>query len=522
EDNLLEDGTFDSDAWKGTPEISEEGRSGTKGVKFVSDTSNADDQQGMWPTEPQDFITVTPGQEFVVEMDARCEKVGVRHGRPVVGLLFSAPADAEEAEYTMSTYFETLDGVVVEVPEQSRLKLLPPMKNVQPETARISVSYPALRFESPEVAKAYADNCHKSGIMYIFGHFTSNIIPDLHEMGHRIMLGTHWQVGAPVDEWADFLKEHRELQAVNFKGHRIDRVFCPTWMLQEGGEVLDSLREELLEQINAAPYYGLYWDLEQAVIDPPTYCTCDRCMAAFREFADIPEDTELTPDILLEQYPEQWTDFRCHQNAEFARRMREMVKSADRPVEFSLYSGYQSQRTREHYGVDWRLMDPILDIALGGYAYNHRQIKDTVRALENTPFKGGEMWYLHYRNDARPAPKMEIWCNRLLRQYLNSGCNGCHIWRLSAMDGGSFYQTSRATAYMQQYAEYFKHEQRCDEKVQVDGVTQGNWVAFEHDGEILVVLMSFQSEPLEAAVTVGDKTFDRTIEPYGTDILLAE
>ncbi|MFO7948528.1 MAG: sugar-binding protein, partial [Armatimonadota bacterium] len=159
EENLLQDGSFDSDIWEGTPEISDEGRNGTNGVKFVSDSSNADEQQGMWPT--QETIEVTPGQEFVVEMDARCEKVGVRHGRPVVGLLFSAPADAQQAEYTMSTYFETLGGAVVEVPEQSRLKLLPPMKNVQPETARISVSYPALRFESPEVAKAYADNCQQ-------------------------------------------------------------------------------------------------------------------------------------------------------------------------------------------------------------------------------------------------------------------------------------------------------------------------------------------------------------------------
>jgi hypothetical protein len=182
---------------------------------------------------------------------------------------------------------------------------------------------------------------------------------------------------------------------MDFAGKRIPGRFCPTWLLSDDPEAADALGEIeawLLETVNREPYTGANWDLEDPVVDPPTYCTCDRCLAAFREFAKLPADTEITPEQLLAEYRDRWVDFRCGQNATMAGHLKRMFDKADRPIEFSVYSGFQSKRTKEHYGVDWAMLAPHLDWGIAGYGGNRQVIYDTVEALGDVPFMGGEMW----------------------------------------------------------------------------------------------------------------------------------
>jgi hypothetical protein len=258
------------------------------------------------------------------------------------------------------------------------------------------------------------------------------------------------------------------------------------------------------------------------VVDPPTFCICDRCIAAFRQFAHIADDAEITAQTLLRKHREAWVDFRCTQNAKMAGILRDIVHKANRPVEFSLYSGYQSTRTKEHYGVDWKLMADKLDFGIAGYGGSEESITATEQALEGTPFMGGEMWYLSHRDDGRPTPNAQTWRNRILRQYVTSGCKGCLIWWLASMDGGAFYATSEATAIIAQYEDYFAHEQRCDEEVKVEGVEAPNWAAFEKDGSLLVLLMNFASEARRASVTVDGKIHTVPLAAYGTEVLVVK
>jgi len=517
DENLLKMGTFDEPEWGSHHHLVAEGVDGTKCCKIVSTAEGADGQQALW-VDQEDVVPVTEGASYVVECDVRCEKLGAPHGKALSGLLFEAPQDMPEGDTPIFTYFEALNGAIIELPHTSTLTVLPPLKNARPKRARIAPCYYGSKFHDPQVAQAYADNCWASGMTWTYGRIGNDVASRLLDRGHQVFLSIGWEPWSTPAKTRDLLLAHPEWQALDFKGRRSTHQFCPTWMLAEGRVVLEALQEWLLETVNAEPYRGANWDLEQPVIDPPTFCVCSRCLEAFRTFAKLPADAKLDADVILKQYPKQWTDFRCAQNAEMAGHLKEILRKADRPVEFSLYSGYQSTRTKEHYGVDWELMAPHLDFAIAGYNGTRKAVRDTVRALGDVPFMGGEMWYLSDTSDARPTPRMETWRNRILRQYIDSGCRGCLIWWLPPMDGGAFYATSEATQIIATYEDFFRESQRCDEKVAVDGIEAHNWAAFEMNGRTLVLLMNFGDEGVAGRVAIGQIVEPFEIEPYGVSV----
>lgn len=522
DENLLSMGSFDEPAWGNHWILKPEGPDGSKCVRIVSTIEGADKQQALW-VDQEDVVSVEEGKEYVVELDGRCENLGSPNAKALCGLLFEAPKGLSEGELPIYTYCETLGGAVRGLPMRSTLRVLPPLKNVRPKRARISPCYYGSRFTNPEVGRAYADNCYASGITWTYGKIANDVVEHLLPRGHQVILSMGWEPWGAVSHTRELLDDNADVQALGFDGKRIGHTFCPTWMLAEGEEVLEALEEWLLGVVNSAPYSGANWDLEQPVIDPPTFCVCLRCRLAFRAFAGLPPDGPVPePESILADFPEQWTDFRCTQNAEMAGHLKAILQRADRPIEFSLYSGYESKRTKEHYGVDWALMAPHLDFAIAGYGGTPETIQATIDALDGVPFMGGEMWYLSDRDDTRPMPRMETWRNRILRQFAASGGNGCLIWYLPPMEGGAFYATSEATEIIAEYEDFFSLDQRCDEKVEVTGLKAQDWSAFEHEGNTLVMLLNFMEGEAPVAVTVGEETRDATLEPFGVEVLVFE
>jgi hypothetical protein len=282
------------------------------------------------------------------------------------------------------------------------------------------------------------------------------------------------------------------------------------------------LTEWVQASVAAEDCANVNWDLEQPVVDPPTFCTCERCMDAFRGREDVPDDAELSPEKLLDEYRDRWVDFRCRQNAKAAEILSAAIHDLDPELEFSVYSGYESKRTKEHYGVDWALMQPHIDIAIAGYGGSEGAVRATLEAMAGKPFMGGEMWYLSHRHDARPRPNMKVWCNRLLRKFVQSGCTGVLIWHLAPMEGGSFYATSEATALIAQYEDWLREELRADEKVSVEGIPVGDWAAFERDGRIMVLLLSFSDDPTAVTVTVDGEARAIDLAPHAHEVLMVE
>ncbi|MGC9319429.1 MAG: hypothetical protein ACP5KN_15455, partial [Armatimonadota bacterium] len=521
DENLLKMGTFDEPEWEPTYKIRPEGPDGSNCAKFTSTQADADRQQAIW-VDDEDVVPVEPGEQYVLEMDVKCERLVSATSKPLCGLLFAAAAEMAEGELPVLTYFQSVGGAITEVPHRSSVTVLPPLRGVRPERARITPCYYSSTLTNDEVGRAYAESCWQSGITWTYGKYANNVVSALAPRGHQVILSIGWHGWEAVgEEMRGHIEAHPDLRAIDFEGQPEQHTYCPTWFLSdEARPARELLQRWLLAQVNSDPYAGANWDLEQPVVDPPTFCTCERCTAEFRRVAGLPEDVEITPETLLADHRDAWVDFRCSQNAQMAGLLRAMLQEAERPIEFSLYSGFQSTRTKEHYGVDWGRMRPHLDLGIAGYGGSAESVAATVEALGDVPLIGGEMWYLSHRDDARPAPDMQTWRNRLLRKYVESGCHGVLIWQLASMDGGAFYATSEASAIIAEYEDWFRHEQRCDERVTVEGLPERDWAAFKRDGEVLVLLMSFADEPTEVTVTVDGDTHVRQLHAYETDVFI--
>ncbi len=519
-ENLLTMGTFDEPGW--TRSFPPEGVGGSRCFKVVGKPDQTHRQQACWVVNPEPIV-VEPGVRYVVELDAKCDRMGSVEARPFVGLLLQSDGTGTSGdEGPLRVYASALGGSLISWPRTGRVGTLPPLRDVRPRRARIAPCYYGARFSNPLVEEAFAENCYRSGITWTYGKASNGVVPHLTPRGHRVFLSIGWEPWSIPAGQREYAAAHEEVRAVDFAGKSEAHIACPTWLLSEGEAMLAEVERGLLAAVSEGGYAGANWDVEQPVVDPPTFCICPRCLAAFRAWSGLAADARLDAEAILGAHRAAWTDFRCMQNAELAGRLRAMLRKSPRPVEFSLYSGYQSQRTREHYGVDWARMAPHLDFAIAGYGGGATSIADTLAALGEVPFMGGEMWYLSDRSDARPTPRYETWRNRLLRQFALSGGHGCLIWYLPPMDGGAFYATSEAAELIAQHEEFFRAEQRCDGRLRVSGLPEGDWAAFARGGRVLVMLLNFSDDARTASVALGEREVSRTLAPGGADLFILE
>lgn len=553
-ENLLPNGTFDEPDWKSYL-IKPEGKGGSRCAKFVCTPELAQKQQALWLGPERHDIPVKPGGKYVVELDLKAEKLGPPAAEHIVAMLYRADANAPEGRGQIFTRHLGTDGKIA--PERStELAILPALKNVRPKNVRIAPCLYATSFE-PAVAEAYARNSWESGMTWSYGSVSNNVIPQLWPRGHRVWLAKPGEPFAAHGATAVFRKAHPELGAIGFDGQARGDLFCPTWLLSPAGaEIRAALEKELIELVDHDGYTAVNWDIEQPVIlaeagsTPKGFCLCPRCLDAFRQQQKIAAAEKLDGQTILKQHRTAWVAMRCRQNADLVGHVARALKKCARPIEFSVYSGYQGQDTRERYGVDWQLLAPHLELGIAGYGGSRQANLDTRQALGKVPFIGGDNYFLSptpisggagwIANSMKHRPRPETWRNRLLRHFVDSGCKGVLIWYLLTMDGGAFYYTSEATEIIAAHEDIFCQGQRCDPSLRVHGIKPEQWAAFSHQGKRLVMLLN--SSDKEATVRVEQRelqgrwearlhgspeplridpaAFSLTLEPWGARVIL--
>jgi len=539
--NLIKAGTFDEPVWK-SGLLKPEGKGGGLCAKFVCSKERVDKQQALWIDADQKNIPVDPNKTYVLELDLKAENLGSPSEKPMATLLFRVDENAPKGKATIYTSLSTA-GAEAGEPQATEVVVLPPLKNVRPKRARIAPCMYGTTYGEPAVYQAIAENTWRSGMTWTYGKVNNNVVSILWPRGHRVWLAKPGHPWGAHGKAREFLDAHKDATAVGYNGKPKAHTFCPTWLLStDGAEPRRMMDDELVELVNRDGYTAVNWDIEQGVLDPPErgFCFCERCLAAFRKEAGLPADEKLDGPAISDKHRDAWVMFRCRQNAELVKHCRAALQRCERPIEFSVYSGYQCKRTRERYGVDWALLGPHLDLAIAGYGCPRSNIQDTIKALNGVPFIGGEMYYLSPTNDSRPPPRPEIWRNRLLRQFVESGCNGCLIWYLPTMDGGAFYHTSEATAIIAAYEEFFQGSTRCEASFAVEGLDPPHWVALEKGKTRMLMLLNFKDETKDVtvqqtmsagewtttlhgqpgALSIDPKKFSHTLEPWGTAIFL--
>jgi len=455
--------TFEEPDWRNKPHVVETAGGG-HAARIIGLENNVRRQQALWLAD--DPIPVEPGMLLEIRCRAKCR--GVRNkGVPIRAALVCRSDAAPGSEGRGRIWYRAANGFLVQHPRTFAVRTLPPLLGIRPRKIRIVPCYYSDRFDDV-ASKALAENIDKAGITGIYGSRNHRVARYVRHRLHWILsLPWHNYAVKPLGYTPDTFPE--ACRQVDFKGKRHADRACPTWLLSaEGRARFSHIGSWIAQRIRTdGGYDEVDWDYETPVVDPPTFCFCPRCIAAFARTIGV-DPAELDAKTIVSRYRDQWTTFRCRQNAEIAGLLAEQVHRAAPGVEFSVYSGHQNRRTREHYGVDWSMMAEYVDLGIAGYNAPPAQARTTAAALAaaGKPFMGGEMYFLSL-SSPRGTWHPEGWKVRLVRQTIESGGLGCLIWWLPVMDGGAFYQTSRAVGLLAAVEDFVTEGKRADRSVRV-------------------------------------------------------
>jgi hypothetical protein len=491
EANLVPAGTFDEPQWEGKPYIDEYQSDGDtqRSVHIVARPGDVDRQQGVWVTEPH--VPVTPGQAYVFTVRAKATDVRAPLRQPRACLLVDVGEPSAD-ELVGYAHWEADGGHVYAIPQSFPIHMLSPLAAKRPANTRFIACYYGDRLEDEACNRALAENVSLSGVTSVYGsadtavarHWPGEELPEF-----ILPINWHDYHASPVAP--SFLEEHPESAATQKDGKTSQRSICPIALLDQPSDFLPLLREWLKATVVGGPYRHLDWDHETPVWQDGSICFDERCLGAFREFAGLPADAKVTRETVVADHEEKWIRFRCHLNARMAGVIGEMLREIDPELLYSVYSGFQSPRTRERYGVDWEMMAPQIDLGIAGYNGGRALLGETTAALGEVPCIGGEMYHENDRTAQYPLPTPGRWRLRLLRTLLNGGGNGVLVWWLPVLDGGGFWGISQVAALVAEHEPFFVEFQRRDELVRTQPALSADDLAVLVRGkERLVICMN--------------------------------
>lgn len=133
--------------------------------------------------------------------------------------------------------------------------------------------------------------------------------------------------------------------------HKFNRMYCPTFMLGEGRRhFIEAVRRDFQDYwLNTNPYTdGFFLNWENQVWDEiiqDEYCFCERCKEAFRKFASLGKNVDLSDSNIRKNYRNEWFKFRSRLDG----RVLGLVTRAANMLNKRLY--IYSQTWQEDY---WR------------------------------------------------------------------------------------------------------------------------------------------------------------------------
>ena len=263
----------------------------------------------------------------------------------------------------------------------------------------------------------------------------------------------------------------------------------PAWIIDEGRKAaVDALAAYISEA--PIPPDGLWWDME---LGPLMNSFSQRNMARFARRYGI--DAALDKGMITTSYLNQWHDYTVTMWTELAQVYREALRQAAPAARMYVYSGYQTERARRRYCIDWTRMRGACDVASAGYGATDQILSDTVKALGTTPFIAGIAYYQPPRH-----MNLKVAC---LRQ-LACGAKGIMHYQWTPLDGLDCTRFSEAAALVADHERFFTHGTRADEMLAGETETDLKGVAYalKADGRLLVLLLNPGSAELTKRISV--------------------
>lgn len=389
----------------------------------------------------------------------------------------SAPREFN-AEANMYYYASTDGAYVEEVPQKLKINLLPELKPGRPEKIIFQLWTGWLKcMTDTELQRKVAEACKTAG-------FNEMQRLDVKTPGVRqmdLINFKSWNLN-----FAPFVQQHPDMALVDAVGRKQADLACPTALLNDpaGKQYMEKV---VAEWLKARQVKHVDWDYEHSPFDSYISCYCPRCMQAFGH-------GQLSAAEVKRKYAGAWIDFMTGRMADIAGRIREALRKIDQDVVFSVYSGYQCDRTMQIYGVDWSKLNGRIDIAMCGYGRSQELLDATYKAVGRTELILGAI-ARPYLNTNRSFPT-ECSAAMLMRRLLDGRGGGVLVYYLPNLDGRTFSAVSTVSGLAAEYEDFFRQGKRIDGSLKLNG----EYAVLQHAGKKLLVLLNQGSKPCKYTV----------------------
>ena len=405
--------------------------------------------------------------------------------------VFAIRVPHKSGKNTAIYYYASADNSYIqEIPQKLKVNLLPPLAGNQPKGITFQLWSGWLgRMSDMELQKKLVSDFKAAGFNEIQKLQVST--PGLKEF--KLINFKPWNL-----DFTPFVKRYPDMALVDAKGIRSTKLACPTALLNTpvGSEYFEKsvakwFEKHKVEHVN--------WDYEHSPFSSYIACYCPRCLEAFGTKG-------ISPKTIKNKYGKKWIDFMTGRMAALAGRLNDVLHKVSPEVVFSVYSGYQSERTKSYYGIDWSKLKGKIQAAMCGYGRSAKHLDATYKAIGSTKLILGAI-SRPYANTNRSYPTA---CSAamLMRRLLDSKGGGVLVYALSSMDGRTFYAMSKVSALAAEYEDFFTQGKRADCKVKCNG----EYALLEQNKQKLLIILNQtnKSRNIKVSFKSTAKIFDLT------------
>lgn len=399
---------------------------------------------------------------------------------------------------------EANDRTVVEPPQVIPVRILPALNGRQPDKLVFQLwgsFFSAM--DDVDMRVAALETMRAAGINDLVGgdRWTSDHAPR-YGMRHTLCVNFQpWSLKMQA-----YLKQHPDERLIDRDAKPNGTYLCMTRLLDTSWQAVAA---KLKEKIDAIRPHTIDYDYEYPPFGPPHACYCPRCLRAFCEYAGLPTETQLTPQVIRSDYEDQWVDFMAWRVAQMFGKFKDEIHRAAPGTRFSVYSGYQSRENPRQYGVDWRYVGKVraCDRIGCGYGRPVARIPKTIEAVGDIPAVFGALLHPYDAKDVVPlAPLTKA---RLLRRCLDA-TGGVLIYDRLPLDGRCWFAVAETTRLAAGFEEVFLVAKRSS----LAGLHESQVQLLRHGKLTLVCVMNDTSKQVTSTISLPEGT-GRGREFYG-------
>ena len=433
--------------------------------------------------------TLHDGVEFTcyaITVKKKLSFASTRKSHEMIAAVIAVDENISTDETRIYYYASSQEGNALELPNHFTAHLIEPARGIQPKDLLIQLWGSWLKsMDDDALRHRIFDYFADAGVTEI-----TSPVGDCQRLRGVVLFNFEsWNFNCQ-----EYLAKHPEQAQVAYDGTTSKLMVCSTRLVKDP-KFAAFLHEHLKpwhERFGSCGHID--WDYESHVKDSYLSCYCPTCLEDFAHFAKLSAEG-LTAKRINEKFLPQWQQY-CHRRlADFATLLAEAIHEELPGVIFSIYSGYQGDHSKLVYGIDWSLMEGVLDLAMCGYGRSPRELHDTQQCFQKTGLVLGELIY-PFDYVQRTAPQA-LQAVTLLRRCCDA-TRGCLIYHYPTLDGRSFLAIAKVSRLLSKYEPFFTNGVRSPERLKMHtyGVKSAEYEVLEDgQGNLLVVLMNLQDKP---------------------------